>query len=72
VPLGFVIKVIKVNGLSFIEPTGKKRKLIPKSQNVFYVDWLPTILLFEDNKIIISGLQICERWTTTGMIYNTT
>lgn len=64
--LGFVIRV---DGLSFIDPTGHTRKLFPKSQNEFYVDWLPTILQFEDNKIIISGSQICERWTTTGMIY---
>ena len=65
--LGFVIKV---DGLSFIDPTGQARKLFPKSQNEFYVDWLPTVLRFEDNRIIISGSQICERWTTTGMIYS--
>ena len=64
--LGFVIRV---DGLSFVDPTGQTRKLFPKSQNEFYVDWLPTVLRFEDEKIIISGSQICERWTTTGMIY---
>jgi hypothetical protein len=64
--LGFVIKV---DGLSFIDPCGDKRKLFPKSQNEFYVDWLPTVLRFEDEKIIIAGSQICERWTTTGLIY---
>ena len=61
--------VIKVDGLSFIDPTGQTRKLHPKSQNEFYVDWLPTVLQFEDEKIIISGSQISERWTTTGMVY---
>jgi len=65
--LGFVIKV---DGLSIIDPTGKTRKLFPKSRNEFYVDWLPTVLRFEDNTVIISGLQVCERWTTTGMTYN--
>jgi hypothetical protein len=65
--LGFVIKV---DGLSFIDPCEKKRKLFPKSQSEFYVDWLPTVLRFENDKIIIAGSQICERWTTTGMIYN--
>jgi len=64
--LGFVIKV---DGLSFIDPTGQTRKLLPKSQNEFYVDWLPTVLRFENKKIIISGSQICERWTTTGLTY---
>ena len=64
--LGFVINV---DGLSFTDPTGQIRKLIPKSHNEFYVDWLPTILRFEAEKIIIAGSQVCERWTTTGMTY---
>lgn len=62
--------VIRVDGLSITDPTEKTRKLYPKSQNEFYVDWLPTVLRFEDNRIIISGSQVCERWTTTGMIYS--
>ena len=61
--------VISVDGLSVTDPTQKTRKLSPKSHNEFYVDWLPTVLRFEDEKIIISGSQICERWTATGMIY---
>ena len=65
--LGFVIEI---DGLSFTDPTGQTRKLFPKSHNEFYVDWLPTVLRFEDKGIVISGSQICERWTTTGMIYN--
>jgi len=64
--LGFVIKI---NGLSFTDPTGKERKLYVKSQNEFYVDWLPTVLRFENGKIIISGSQVAERWTTTGLEY---
>ena len=64
--LGFVIRV---DGLSFTDPTGQTRELYPKSQNEFYVDWLPTVLRFEDGKIIISGSQVCTRWTETGMIY---
>ena len=64
--LGFVINV---DGLSFTDPTGQIRKLIPKSHNEFYVDWLPTVLRFEAEKIIIAGSQVCERWTTTGMTY---
>lgn len=64
--LGFVIRV---DGLSMTDPTGKARTLIPKSQNAFYVDWLPTVLRFEDRQIVISGAQICEHWTKTGMVY---
>ncbi|MCL2501284.1 MAG: hypothetical protein FWE90_13260 [Defluviitaleaceae bacterium] len=65
--LGFVITV---DGLSFTDPTGKIRKFFPKTKKEFYVDLLPTVLRFEDNKIIILGSQICERWTKTGTIYN--
>ena len=61
--------VVNVDGLSMTDPTGKIRALFPKSANEFYVDWLPTILRFEENRIIISGSQICERWTAMGMIY---
>jgi hypothetical protein len=64
--LGFKISI---DGLSFIDPTGQKRKLIAKSHNEFYVDWLPTVLKFEVDKIIIAGSQVCEQWTKTGMEY---
>ena len=64
--------VIRVDGLTITDPTEKTRKIFPKSHNEFYVDWLPTVLRFEDKKIVIAGSQICERWTTTGMIYEKT
>ena len=60
---------LKVDGLSFIDPTGKARKLFPKSHNEFYVDWLPVVLRFEGDKINIAGSQIGDRWTTTGLAY---
>ncbi|MDR1687304.1 MAG: hypothetical protein LBS21_01675 [Clostridiales bacterium] len=61
--------VIKAHGASITDPAGDERKLFPKSQNEFYVDWLPVVLRFEGDKIIISGSQIADRWTTTGLIY---
>ena len=64
--LGFSIKV---DGLSIVDPKGIPRKLFPKSQNEFYVDWLPTVLRFEENCIVISGLQVCEHWTKMGLVY---
>ncbi len=65
--LGFVINVC---GLTMIDPTGKTRKLFPKSSDEFYIDWLPTVLKFDGDKIIISGSQICEHWTAAGMVYS--
>jgi len=58
-----------VDGLTMIDPNGNIRELIPKSDVEFYVEHLPTILRFEQEKIIITGVQIPERWTTAGMIY---
>lgn len=64
--LGFTITI---DGLTMIDPTGKERKLIAKSEKEFYVDWLPVCLKFRENRIEITGTQICERWTVTGLCY---
>jgi len=64
--LGFVISV---DGLLITDPNGDIRPLYIKSHNEYYVDWIPTILRFENDKIIIAGSQTGSRWTTTGLIY---
>ena len=64
--LGFVIIV---DGLSITDPYGNTRPLHLKSHNEFYVDWIPTILRFENRGIIITGSQTGSRWTTTGLVY---
>ena len=63
---------IIVDGLSITDPNGNVRPLYTKSQNEFYVDWIPTILRFENGKIIISGSQTGNRWTETGTVYTKT
>ncbi|MBO5473569.1 MAG: hypothetical protein J6A08_07280 [Lachnospiraceae bacterium] len=62
--------IIKVENLSIFDPNGTERKLTPKSQNEFYVDWLPVILRFENDRIVVAGSQIGDRWSTTGMQYD--
>ena len=58
---------IEVKGLSIKDPNGTERILTPKSDIEFYVECLPVILNFKGlDQIIISGGQICERWTTLG------
>lgn len=58
---------IEVNGLSIKDPYGKMRTIIPKSNCDFYVECLPVILHFDGtDKIVISGGQICDQWTTFG------
>ena len=61
---------ITVDAMFIIDPNSETRPLHIKSSNEFYVDWIPTILRFEDGRIIISGSQTGSRWTTTGFIYN--
>ena len=61
---------ITVDGLTMTDPNGDNIKLTPKNANEFYVACLPIVLHFEDpEQMAISGIQICERWTTTGMRY---
>ena len=61
---------IKVEGTVITDPYGNIRKFIPKQGNEFYAERLPVILRFEKpGEIIISGMQICERWTTIGIVY---
>ena len=62
--------VITVDGLSITDPNEDIRPLFLKSYNEYYVDWIPTILRFENGKIIISGSQTGSRWTTTGLVYH--
>ena len=61
---------IIVDGLMIVDPDGSDKKLTPKTANEFYVERLPMILRFENSEqLIMSGLQICARWSNTGMVY---
>lgn len=61
---------LEVSNLVLTDPCGNVRTLIPKAPNEFYIQYLPVVLRFESaDKIVISGEQICERWTTLGTVY---
>ncbi|MFD2443807.1 hypothetical protein ACFSO7_07400 [Bacillus sp. CGMCC 1.16607] len=48
-----------------VDPTGKKKRLIPRNECELYIDDLPVILrLEESNKITVKGGQLIDRWTT--------
>ncbi len=52
------------------DPEGVRRHLSPESQKEFFVEGLPTILEFVDEKHIrLHGQQIIAPWTETGMVY---
>ena len=64
---GALAQEIEVDGLLMKDPHGTKRLLTPKSACEFYVECLPVVLRFTGpDRIILSGGQICERWTTSG------
>jgi hypothetical protein len=61
---------LEVNNLVLTDPNGNVRRLIPKAQDEFFVQNLPVVLRFESaDEIVISGDQICERWTTLGTVF---
>ncbi|MBO4887193.1 MAG: hypothetical protein J5589_02625 [Firmicutes bacterium] len=59
-----------IENMEMTDPEGITRHLSPRSQTEFYVEGLPTILEFFDEKHIrLHGQQIIPQWTETGMIY---
>jgi hypothetical protein len=58
---------LEVHEKFFIDPYGKKKQIIARKENDFYIEDLPVILRFEKNRIIIAGEQLIDRWTTSGM-----
>ena len=53
-----------------IDPEGVKRRLLPKTQEEFFVEGIPTILqFFGGNSVRLLGRQIIPQWTETGTIY---
>ncbi|WP_419884660.1 hypothetical protein [Paenibacillus sp. B-A-8] len=52
-----------------ITPDGSKKKLVPKSGSEFYIHDLPVIIRLDGECLIIKGEQLCDRWTTNGVIY---
>jgi len=61
---------ITVDGFTIIDPNGKCRKITPKTENEFYVECLPVVLRFEESgHAVMTEIQICERWTTMGIMY---
>lgn len=45
------------------------KSLIAKSANLFYLHDLPVIIHFEYDRLIVTGEQLCDRWTTRGTEY---
>ncbi|GGE02889.1 hypothetical protein [Paenibacillus nasutitermitis] len=52
-----------------ITPDGAKKKLMPRSSSEFFIHDLPVIIRLDGERIIIKGEQLCDRWTTSGAIY---
>ncbi|KQL54923.1 hypothetical protein AN964_16390 [Heyndrickxia shackletonii] len=65
--LGFEIRL---EGSFMIDPTGTRKCLYKKTENEYYIENLPVILYLETpDKLVIKGEQLCDRWTTLGLVY---
>jgi len=53
----------------FLTPDGGRKRLIPKSDTIFYLNDLPVLIRVDNNTIIIEGEQVCEKWTTKGTVF---
>jgi hypothetical protein len=53
----------------FLCPDGGRKRLIPKSESEFYLNDLPVIIRYKNDRIIMDGEQVGGRWTTRGTIF---
>lgn len=62
-------KSIEISNEICLTPDGGQKKLLAKSENEFYINDLPVILRYSNDCLVIEGEQLCDRWTTTGTIF---
>lgn len=61
---------IAVEGDVLITPGGAHKKLIARREtNHFFLADLPMTIRFQDDALVVTGEQICERWTTSGTVF---
>ncbi|MHC0038802.1 P-loop NTPase family protein [Pseudoneobacillus sp. C159] len=60
---------IEIKNETCILPGGGQKKLLAKSETEFYLNDLPVILRYTNDRLVIEGEQLCDRWTTKGTIY---
>ncbi len=58
---------IEIDGYNMKDPGGTNRRLIPKSEDAFYVEGLPVIIQFnKTGTVTVVDGQINKRWTSLG------
>lgn len=62
-------KVIEIYDDIFITPNGEQKRLSRKNNNEFYLNNIPVIIRLEEDQVVFTGEQLCERWTSTGTIF---
>lgn len=61
---------IEIEGLTMKDPGGAVRRLVPQTENTFYVEGLSTVLRFTGDGVLeIADGQLHRRWTTLGLQY---
>ncbi|MFD0716415.1 hypothetical protein [Paenibacillus sp. GCM10027626] len=60
---------VEISGDYFITPSGGKKRISPKSKTEFCLSDIPVRIQIIDENLILTGEQLCEKWTTRGTVY---
>jgi len=63
-------QIIEISGDYLIAPNGGRKRIVPKSKMEFSLSDIPVRIQIDEEKLVLTGEQICEQWTTKGTVFN--
>jgi hypothetical protein len=63
-------QIIEISGDYLITPNGGRKRIIPKSKKEFSLSDIPIRIQIDEERLVLTGEQICEQWTTKGTVFN--
>lgn len=63
-------QIIEISGDYLITPSGGRKRIVPKSKMEFSLSDIPVTIQIAEEKLVLTGEQICEKWTTKGTVFN--
>lgn len=63
-------QIIEISGDYLITPNGGRKRIIPQSNMEFSLSDLPVKIQIDEERLVLTGEQICEQWTTKGTVFN--
>jgi hypothetical protein len=62
-------QMIEISGDYLITPNGGRKRIVPKSKNVFSLSDIPVRIQMYEESLVLTGGQICEQWTSKGTVF---